>query len=317
VDALSNLLTDVRAHGALFDQTIVQPPWSVRFADNAPLTVVVMLSGVAWVHSDAAPLTRLDPGAVAVVVGGTPFTLADAHDPPAPPQAVVHGPDRVTGLDGSDRRRELRIGVRTCGERDDGATVVLTGSYQIRGVVSDRLLAALPPVLVVPDEGEMCPLMDITLAEVGRHRPGQQAVLDRLLDLLLLTTLREWLDRPEATPPAWYRALGDPEIGTALRLLHEEPERRWTIAGLAAEVGISRASLARRFADLVGEPPMTYLTNWRLSLAADLLQRTRLSVDAIARRVGYHSGYALSVAFKRVHGIRPSEYRNHQTTAAA
>jgi AraC-like DNA-binding protein len=229
----------------------------------------------------------------------------------------VRGPADVTGHDGRDRGDDLRVGVRTCGEREDGATVVMTGSYHVRGVVSQRLLAALPRVLVVPDEGEMCPLMELTLAEVGRHKPGQQAVLDRLLDLLLLTTLREWFDRPEATPPAWYRALGDPIVGTALRFLHQEPERPWTVAGLAAEVGSSRAALARRFTDLIGEPPMTYLTGWRLSLAADLLQRTSLSVDAIARQVGYRSGYGLSVAFKRVHGIRPSYHRARRKLTAA
>ena len=277
------------------------PPWSVHFSDGVPLTMVVMLSGTAWIHPGDGEPVRADPGAVAVIAGVASFSLADSPDAPLPAGVVVRGLGENTDA--------TRIGVRTCGEREDGATVVLTGSYHVRGLISERLLAALPRVLVVPDEGEMCPLMEVTVAEVARHKPGQQAVLDRLLDLLLLTTLREWFDRPEATPPAWYRALSDPVVGTALRLLQEEADRRWTVANLAREVGVSRASLARRFTDLVGEPPMAYLTTWRLALAADLLQRTDLSVDAVARQVGYHSGYALSVAFKRIHGIRPSDYR--------
>ncbi len=161
----------------------------------------------------------------------------------------------------------------------------------------------------MPDEGELCPALELTFAEVGRDKPGQQAVLDRLLDLLLLTTLREWFDRPDVVPPAWYRALDDPIVGTALRLVHDAPAQPWTVGTLAAAVGVSRATLARRFTDLVGEPPMTYLTSWRLSLAADLLQRTDATVDAIARQVGYVSGYGLSVAFKRVYGTRPSDHR--------
>jgi AraC-like DNA-binding protein len=140
-------------------------------------------------------------------------------------------------------------------------------------------------------------------------------VLDRLLDLVLLTTLREWFDQPEAEPPGWYRALGDPVVGPALRQIHDAPATPWTVARLAREVGVSRATLARRFADLVGEPPMSYLTSWRLSLAADLLQRTDQTVDSIARQVGYVSGYGLSVAFKRVLGARPSDYRATRTAA--
>jgi AraC-like DNA-binding protein len=309
MDPLSSLLNDVRAEGALFGQTVMRPPWSVQFADGAPLTMVVMLSGTAWIHSGSGEPepVRVDPGAVAVVAGVAPFSLADAPDAPLPAGVVMGRLEENTDA--------TRIGVRTCGEREDGATVVLTGSYHVRGLISERLLAALPRVLVVPDEGEMCPLMDVTMAEVARHKPGQQAVLDRLLDLLLLTTLREWFDRPEAMPPAWYRALGDPVVGIALRLLQEEADRRWTVADLAREVGVSRASLARRFTDLVGEPPMAYLTTWRLALAADLLQRTDLSVDAVARQVGYQSGYALSVAFKRIHGIRPGEYRRRRPAA--
>jgi transcriptional regulator GlxA family with amidase domain len=171
-------------------------------------------------------------------------------------------------------------------------------------------------VLVVPDEGGLSPVMDLTVAEIERDEPGQQAVLDRLLDLLLLSTLREWFNRPEACAPAWYAALADPSVGRALRLMHEDPAHPWTVASLAAEANVSRATFARRFADLVGEPPMTYLTGWRLSLAADLLQRTTDTVDAVAHKVGYDSGFTLSVAFKRVYGTRPSDHRAGAGVAA-
>ena len=328
MDALAHLLGDVRADGALFGQTIMRPPWSVRFADGAALTVLVPVQGPGWVHPGPArggapghppastsatwpsswapprsrsptrpscpngrvtPSTPPGPAAAPTATARSSGPTCAGASAPAPPRA---GRPRGADADGAD-------------SDDDGAAVVLTGSYHVTGRVSERLLGALPRLVVVHDWGEPCPLMDVTFAEVVRAKPGQQAILDRLLDLLLLTTLREWFDRADAEPPAWYRAMGDPTVGEALRRLHDAPERPWTVAALADEVGVSRATLARRFADLVGEPPMTYLTSWRLSLAADLLERTDLSVDAIARQVGYVSGYSLSVAFKRVLGAPP------------
>ena len=149
------------------------------------------------------------------------------------------------------------------------------------------------------------PLVPLLGAEIGRDSPGQEAVLDRLLDLLLIAVLRAWFARPDAAAPGWYRANADPVVGPALRLLHHEPARPWTVAALAAETGVSRAALARRFTELVGEPPMAFLTGWRLALAADLLRDPDATLGAVARQVGYGSPYALSTAFKRVRGVSP------------
>ncbi|MGY1650200.1 AraC family transcriptional regulator [Geodermatophilus sp. SYSU D01119] len=309
MDALTGLLEEVRSSGALFGRNVVSPPWSVHFAEEAPLTLVAMLRGSGWlVPGDADPVP-LDEGGLAVVVGRRPFTVAHDRDGSAPPLYVLLPGDRCTTADGAEAGEDLRLGVRTCGADLDGPTVVLSGTYQVRGQVSARLVQALPRVLAVAPTGQLRPLLDLTETEIEREEPGQQAVLDRLLDLLLLSTLREWFARPDVEPPAWYRALGDPVVGRALRLLHAAPARPWTVAGLAAEVGVSRATLARRFGELVGEPPMTYLTGWRLCLAADLLASTDDTVQAVARRVGYESAFGLSVAFKRVYGTRPSRHR--------
>ena len=141
-------------------------------------------------------------------------------------------------------------------------------------------------------------------------QPGQEAVLDRLLDLLLIAVLRAWFARPEAEAPGWYRAHADPVVGPALRLLHNAPEHPWTLAELAAACGASRAALARRFSELVGEPPMAFLTGWRIALAADLLLEPGATVGSVAPQVGYGSPYALSTAFKRVRGIEPRGVSN-------
>jgi AraC-like DNA-binding protein len=134
-------------------------------------------------------------------------------------------------------------------------------------------------------------------------------VLDRLLDLLLIAVLRAWFARADAKAPGWYRAHSDPVVGRALRLLQNDPARAWTVASLASETGASRAALARRFNELVGEPPMRFLTGWRLALAADLLREPDATIGSVAAQVGYGSSFALSTAFKRERGISPQEYR--------
>ncbi len=186
--------------------------------------------------------------------------------------------------------------------------MLLTGTYPTVGEVSRRLLAAVPSVVTARAGTTPDPLVTMLADEIERDVPGQEAVLDRLLDLLLVRVLREWLDRPAA--PAWYRAHGDPVAGQALRLLQDRPEHPWTVAGLASATGVSRAALARRFTDAVGEPPMTYLATWRLALAADLLrQHPDATLTAIARQVGYRSPFTLSTAFKREYGRSPQHYR--------
>jgi AraC-like DNA-binding protein len=203
----------------------------------------------------------------------------------------------------------MDLGVRTWGDRLDGATVMLIGTYLMQGEISGRLLAALPPLLTLTSDVWRCPLTPLLTDEIVRDEPGQEVVLDRLLDLLVIAALRAWFARPDAAAPAWYRALADPVVGPVLRLLQDEPAHPWTVAELAAEAGVSRAALARRFTALVGEPPMAYLTGWRLALAADRLRDTDDTVAAIARQVGYGSAFALSTAFKRVYGVSPQDHR--------
>ena len=152
--------------------------------------------------------------------------------------------------------------------------------------------------------------------EIVKDEPGQEAVLDRLLDLLLIAVLRAWFARPDAATPGWYRAYDDPIVGHALRLIHHNPAEPWTVASLAREAGVSRAALARRFQELVGEPPVSFLTGWRIALAADLLLEPGATIGSVAHQVGYGSPFALSTAFKRVRGISPRQHRAAALAAA-
>jgi AraC-like DNA-binding protein len=206
------------------------------------------------------------------------------------------------------------MGIRTWGNSPAGSTVMLNGTYEAEGEVSRRMMGALPPMLVLPADSWESPLLSLLATEIVKDEPGQEAVLDRLLDLLLIAVLRAWFARPDAEAPAWYRAYSDPVVGLALRLIHNDPANRWTVAKLAAETGVSRAALARRFNELVGEPPMAFLTEWRLALAADLLLDPEATVGSVAHQVGYASPFALSTAFKRVRGVSPQQ---HKLAAAA
>ncbi|MFJ4767949.1 AraC family transcriptional regulator [Streptomyces uncialis] len=307
MDALADLLHGTSARGAVFGRSVLDPPWSLRFVGGAPLTLMTMLSGTAWVLPDGAGPVRVEPGDLVVVTGSAPHTVADT--PTTAPDIDVHGPDRCVTAGGVDVTGDVRLDLRTCGERYEGSAMLLTGMYRGGGEVGDRLLRALPPVLRVPAEDRHRPMLDLVAAEVARAEPGQQLVIDRMLDLLLVHTLRAWFARPEARAPGWYRALGDPVVGEALRLMHDDPARPWTVRALAEKAGVSRSALGHRFTALVGEPPMAYLAGWRVSLASDLLRTTDATVASVARRVGYADAFALSTAFKRIRGIRPTDLR--------
>jgi AraC-like DNA-binding protein len=307
VDAVAGLLDGPRARGAFLLRSMLDPPWSLRIQDEAPIALVAIVEGEAWVVPDDAEAVPLRPGDVAITRGPDPYTLAD--HPATPPQAVIHPGERCTTPEGEELTEITHFGVRTWGNSPQGSTIMLVGAYQVQGEVGRRLLGALPPLLVVPGDAWDSPLVPLLADEITKDDPGQEAVLDRLLDLLLIAVLRAWFARPEADPPAWYRAHSDPVVGHALRLLQNDPARPWTVATLAAETGVSRAALARRFSELVGEPPIKFLTGWRLALAADLLREPDTTIGSVAAQVGYGSPFALSIAFKREHGISPQEHR--------
>lgn len=313
VDTLAGLLDGPRARGAFLLRSILDPPWSLRIQDEAPLSLVTLLRGSAWITPHDGESVRLRPGDVAIVRGPDPHTIAD--DPGTPVQIVIHPGQRCTTLDGGSPIGFTDLGVRTWGDSLHGETVMISGTYQLHSEISHRLLDALPALLVRPAAAGDDALVELLGREISSSEPAQEMVLDRILDLLLVSVLRAWLSSPDAGVPRWHLAQSDAIVGPALRLLHDNPAYGWTVADLAAQTGISRASLARRFNDLVGEPPMAYLTAWRLTLAAELLRKADSTIGTVARRVGYGSSFALSAAFKRERGVSPMEYRQMSTTA--
>ena len=306
MDAVAGLLDGPRARGAFLLRSTLAPPWSMRIADEAPLTFLAVVRGEAVVLPDDGEPVRLRGGDACLLRGPDAYTVAD--DEATEPQVLVLPGQRCVTPEG----REVvmrRHGVRTWGNSPGGDTELLTGTYQFDGEVGGRLLRALPPQAVIGADALESPLIALLAEEIVRDAPGQEAVLDRLLDLLLIAALRAWFSRPDAAAPGWYRAHADPVVGHALRLIHHDPAHQWTVAELAREAGVSRAALARRFTELVGEPPMGYLAGWRIALAADLLLEPGATIGSVAAQVGYGSPFALSTAFKRLRGVSPREHR--------
>jgi AraC-like DNA-binding protein len=193
----------------------------------------------------------------------------------------------------------------------DGPVEFLCGKYQLDRSRAHPLLAGLPEIVHLPAHlgrhAELRAAIDLLGGEVHGDRPGRDTAVSSLLDLLLVLMMRAWLEDDSAT--GWPHALRDPQIAAALQALHSDPGAPWRIQDLAAHVGLSRATLARRFTALTGQPPMAYLTWWRMTSAARLLRESEQPLPAIARRVGYGSPFAFSHAFKRRFGLAPGQYR--------
>jgi len=307
MDALAGLLDGPRARGAFLLRSSWSNTWALRIMAEAPLTVLAVPRGEIWITHDSGEVTPVRPGDLALTRGPDHYRVGNY--PETEPTIEIHPGQDCRSLTGEPLVETMSLGVRSWGNHHDGETVMLVGAYHSFGEIGDRLIRALPPVIrLQPDQWDSA-LVPMLEGEVMKDHPGQIAVLDRLLDLVAVSALRAWFDRPEAEPPAWYRAQSDPVVGTALRLMQSNPAEPWTVAKLAAEVNVSRAALARQFTDLVGEPPMTFLTSWRIDLAADLLRRPDTTVGAIASQVGYSTPFALSNAFKRVRGISPQQHR--------
>ncbi|QRY46537.1 AraC family transcriptional regulator [Mycolicibacterium boenickei] len=306
MDALVGLLDGVRARGAFVLRLRMDPPWSLAIRDEAPLALICQTRGDAVIVGDHSGTFRLGAGDVALTRGTENYVFAD--DPATPPSVVINPGQRCTTLSGEDLQFEMSLGLRSWGNSATGSSESIVCAYEGRSEVSARLLDALPAVLVLRADEWDTPLIDLLSVEAGRDGPGQEAYLDRLLDLLLIGVLRTWFDR-DGNAPSWWQAEQDPVVGPALKLIYNNPAHPWTVGNLAAAVGCSRAVFARRFADQVGEPPIAFLTGWRLALAADLLRGSEATIAAVARQIGYSTPFALSSAFKRSYGVSPNEHR--------
>jgi AraC-like DNA-binding protein len=309
---MSHLLSGIRAEGSIVTRAVLDGPWAIHLADDALLTMVTVVSGRAVVVLADGSETALQAPSTAVVRSPEPFVLMDGPD--------VLGQQRVeyelSCFNGSCPE-SLAADLGVWGSACDRSTGLIIGAYRAAGRRHERLIGSLPPVVVVDEEGEVCAWLEATAAETVTRRAGSQALMDRLLDWGLVCTLRNWFELEGVDAPAWYRGYADPLIGPALEAIHDRPDHRWTVASLAAEAGVSRALFAKRFTETIGVPPLTYLTDWRMAEAKDLLAQSDQTVASIARAVGYADAFGFSAAFKRHTGHSPKAYRDTLADAAS
>lgn len=307
MDPLSQFLTGPRAQSAFALRVVMDPPFAIDVQDEAALTMIVAIHGQAWITATGGPPQSLRPGEAATVRGPAPYVVADAAG--REPTVVIGAGQSCRTPTGDHLELTMSQGVRTWGNSRDGETVLLIATYQTAAAAGQLVTSALPPVAVFQD-GEADPvLLKMLEHELTHMELGQESALDRILDLLLLHLVRVSVHRAEDALPSWAAGTNDPVVAKALALLHEEPAAPWTVAELARQAHVSRATMAARFHATVGQPPMAYLTGWRLALAADRLASSAATTAVIAQEVGYSNAFTFSTAFSRIYGVSPTGYR--------
>lgn len=301
MDPLEYFLSGPRATRAFALLVDMDGPWALDVRDGAPLTVLAVLRGSALLDG-----VLLGEGDVALVRGGEPYIVSDAEG--SDPTIRIDPGHRCVSRDGRDLSDQLRNGVRRWGTALDGETALLVGSYDRPDEVGGLLLRSLPRVAVVPSGRPDDPVVGMLARELSRDGTAGRVIIDRLLDVLTVETVRRWGELAGNRGETWLTC-DDTIVLAALDRLHSRPGEPWTVESLARSVNVSRASLAQRFRAGVGRPPMEYLTRWRLTVAADLLLDPDRAVASVARQVGYENAFAFSTAFKRHSGTTPSDFR--------
>lgn len=312
MDVLSDVIAVMRTGRPRSARVAWYAPWAQEFASvPGSAGFQIVLQGSCWlIRPDGEPVP-LATGDVVFLPHGRGHALAD--NPSTRPAAPACDPNDPPVL---QRAASGTVGVPS--GADGPATVTVCGAYQLDPARTHPLLHDLPEVIHLPAHlgrhPELRATVGLLATELERPRHGTDAIVPALLDTLLLHILRTWLDQQATreTATGWATALDDPATAAALQAMHRDPARPWTVAALAAEAGLSRAPFARRFAALLGQPPMTYLTWWRLTTAARLLQKSDAPLSAIAKSVGYTSEFAFANAFKRQYGTAPGRYRRTQ-----
>lgn len=319
MDPLAYFFDGPRASGAFALGVEMHGPWGIEVRDDAALTLIAVRHGRITLDGVGSEHDVLSVGDVAIVRGPAPYTVLDADRPAV--TVVIHPGQRCTTTDGRELEQEFRRGLRRWGNSPgDGApdqpadVGMLIGTYQREGDIGAFGVGALPRLIVVRGSDSDPALLELLDRELGRDDLAQSAVIDRLLDLLVIHTVRSWLQNGSGAEGSWL-TVDDPLVGRALRLLHDDPAEPWTVDEIATRLHVSRATLAARFRRGVGRGPIAYLTGWRMTVAGEELLVPGASVSEVARRAGYQNAFAFSTAFKRHTGESPTAYRSRWSAA--
>lgn len=301
MDVLADVLAITGVRGTLGNRLDAGSDWGWWAPRTVEAAFHAVTAGTAWLGVPGHDPVELMPGDVVLLPTGVAHAIA------SDPTALAH-----TAESRHDAFETAGIGRMRIGHGPT-RTQIVCAYYAHDPVVTTKVLAALPELVHVRAHEGDAGLQDtvrLLSREIADPQLAGTVVLDRLVDILLIQLLRGWLARsPVPSDGCWMRVLRDPVIGSAVALIHEDPARPWTTELLAAEVSVSRATLARRFPELVGETPAAYLGRWRMDLAARRLRDTDASIEAVADAVGYRSVPAFSRAFTRSRGQAPGRFR--------
>lgn len=292
-DPLAEIVTLLQPGAPYSKLASASGAWRVRRTKVGQVYYTLMLAGRARLVVDDKPPVTLRAGDFCLVPAAWDFTMTSV-DPP-PPADLQSVPVRLA--DGSFR----------LGPADAPVAVQQLMGHCVFGSPDAALLVTLlPDMVVVRGESRLGVLARLVADEARADRPARNVVLARLLEVLLIEALRSGSEMTAS--PGLLRGLADDRLAAALRCMHAQPARNWTVAELAREAGLSRSALFARFHCEVGMPPIDYLMNWRITLAKNLLRAGRRSIAEVARCVGYGSASAFSVAFSRQVGQSPAQY---------
>ena len=296
-DPLSEMLALVDARCLITGGFRAGGAWAIRFRPDAPVKLDAVVRGSCWLLVEGRPPARLATGdAVVFNDAGTAVLCSGPEVRPVEATELAHAPEDGFALAGRGEDVE-----------------VIGGHVELDAATADLFTSALPDVTHAAassaEAAEMRRLLEQIMEERASARPGAGFATDQHAQLLLLQILRIGLQRGALSHPGSLRLLADPQLRPAVTLLHGDPARAWGLAELAAAVGMSRSHFAHRFREVSGQPPLTYLSHWRIRLAARALRASDTTVAALADRLGYASESSFSHAFTRVAGTSPSRYR--------
>ncbi|MBO0129050.1 AraC family transcriptional regulator [Agrobacterium sp. OT33] len=303
MDPLSNALSLLKPKGTLTVGLDAGGDWAISFPAHEGVKFNAVIKGSCWlmVEGEAEP-RRIEAGDCVLFTRGYPFVAANNLGLPAMGAASIY--------------EGAKNGMATC--NGGGDFHLIGGRFSFEQDRFDHLFASLPSVLHIRGDVREASVLRWSLeqlaVELAQNSPGSSLMAEHLAHIMLLQVLRLWLES-SVDQTGWLGALADVRLFRAIAGMHAEPARRWTVADLAGLASMSRTTFAVRFRDVVGQTPLGYLTNWRMQLAADLLQSTESDVRKIAFSVGYLSEAAFSTVFRRALGYTPAQYRRAKSAA--
>ncbi|MEO7123684.1 MAG: AraC family transcriptional regulator [Lacisediminihabitans sp.] len=302
MDILADVLTVSGVRGVLGARIEATDSWGVWWTDIPGAAFYAVTAGTAWLGVPGEEPRQLMPGDVVLLPTGAGHSLT-SH-----PGAIAESCDSTIAAEARRSGEVLRFG------EGEVHTHILGAAYEHDPAVTTQVLSLLPSVVHIRATnagGQLDDTVRLLARELAHSQIASAVVMNSLVDILLVQLLRVWLStRPAPANPSWLGVLGDPLMTDALTLLHGDPGRAWSTGLLATSLSVSRATLSRRFLAVIGETPASYLTRWRMDLAALRLRDTDETLEVVAAAVGYTSVYAFSRAFSRSRGTAPGRFRS-------